>query len=374
MIQDQQISPFKTVNQPRFSSGLFNMNNSKFNSSNSKLINESSSKKQNFYNKDNKQIVSEVYKEDFSTNCKTFNSRVTSTVKKSCDKRNFVRPFGCNGFNLSNEAKKSIPTTSFSGINGNSNNEFNLNMNLRNITIENASINSTHNNFNLSNNLINSNGICSNSNKKNKKRILSSEEMLLEKIEKEKLKFEKLKKINKENIGRIFHNNTSNSISNLLNMNNNNIFSNNTNSFKEPLLSKKRDCSYLNDMNNHNVNRDKYLLINNLPSLLNSVTSNNKDSSNEMSSLKLNFEDDFLSITDTMSKLSVKNSPSKETNYNTGLFGNNNNKMQMKLNKKLAKEKEFKKQSALSRMNLSIFEKNTPLNDCNNNCNSMFFN
>jgi hypothetical protein len=180
--------------------------------------------------------------------------------------------------------------------------------------------------------------------KPKKKVLLSTEDIIMERIEKEKLEIEKLKRTNRENIEKMFYGN-----------------------FGTTMLGKKRDS--FNSMNCEPFEKKSYELINSIPL----KTEDNFDNNC--------LEDDFLSLTDNISKLSVMNSPCKEsmksmkssnTISTTGQSTNKapfisifdmtkeekrQNDLKEKAKKKEEKLKELKKQSLLSKLNMNIFQK-----------------
>jgi len=286
------------------------------------------------------EISEEIYKEDFvSTGYKSLVTKRSSTHKKrgeTSERTSFVRPFG---FNLSNiqEEKKAMYH--------NSNNTSEFTLNIRNINIE-------------QNNIMN-NGIFGQSLGnifRPKKKILSTEELVLEKIEKEKLEFEKLKRINKENIERLFPNSS---------------YTATGNGNQGSLLCKKRDELSLNREFNQ---PGKEEMINNLPNLLNELNSTDK-SSVFSSSLKLNFEDEYMSVTDDLCRLSVINSPPREdSTYSpvsnslfNPIYSSKQEKERERQKKKEDKQKENKRQSALNKMDTSIFDKNDTFTNTKSN-------
>lgn len=181
--------------------------------------------------------------------------------------------------------------------------------------------------------------------KPKKKVLLSTDEIVMERIEREKLEIEKLKRTNRENLEKMFPIGSGNSL----------------------LLGKKRDSEgNFTDtaFNSNKKSSNQKDLINKLP-LFNQTDS---------SSTAMNLEDEFLSLTDTISKLSVTNSPDNsrrkelsrgmDTFANISLFdvANNErkaNELKEKNKRKEDKQREIKKHVAYNKMNLSFFNKKT---------------
>ena len=333
MIEDQifNISPAKLNSSIWNNKGI--ISNSKENASTPYGVRFSISKKHNVFN----DFTSEQIPN--STACKSLQTKnKSSTGKKNSNQRDqhhdtFVRPFGINLLNFSDKKQ----TFSFN-------------------------YDDSHLAFSLK--TINCDG------RPKRKVIQSSEEIILEKIEKEKQDYEKLKRTNRENIEKIFPNCYPNvQAKSLCSVN---------------YLSKKREQesglmipfnNYNNQSsicNNNSIKSRDYSLINNLPMIL--EANNNNDP------LKLNFDDEFLSLTDDLSRLSVATSPSKYNHYKPKYNQSENQNLDKKINniteinsmlpldkktqdlkekqrKKEEKQKELKKQAALSKMNLSIFIK-----------------
>lgn len=340
-----------------------------------------------------------VFNEFQSTLFKTKVSNKKSTERQNNSIGNSTGTVRSFGVNLSNQQNLNNNSNNFHshhyGSNYNDRRMYNQNNSAISMFYHNGTNNNNQNTFNLINNqlhtvnnnniqntMINNNNIISNNQdlnlsqhiksvniefNKQKKRILSTEELLIEKIEKEKLEIEKLKKINKENIEKLFPNSTfgnynsgyiSNSINNQFNsssiLNNNNNFMNNNsftnssslfnnsnvfNSTSTNFLTKKRDIYQQNNNGNYFT-----AFTNAIPNKKSNITTSNNE---------LGIEEDYHSITDNISRLSVLNSPASDKHSSVFL-----EKDKEKAKKKEDKFKEIKKQSALSRMNFNIFEKN----------------
>ena len=142
------------------------------------------------------------------------------------------------------------------------------------------------------------------------------------------------------------------------NFNNINIFGNN---FGGNINNNNIGSSSLFTSSNSNVNNSSFLTKkrdiyqNNNTNIMNSFTHGlpAKKSTNNSSNNELGIDEDYHSITDNISKLSVLNSPISEKHSSIFLEKENE-----KAKKKEDKFKEIKKHSALSRMNFNIFEKN----------------
>ena len=297
------------------------------------------------------------FKEFDSTNYKTSNKNFTSSNKNDeyFDVKNIMEN---NKIELINREGKFLNITSSfcldSAINENisdSNNNLNY-INLTNINI-----------FTSNNTLNNKNS--SNTKSFKKKIIMSSEDIELEKIEKEKLELEKLKIINKSNVERLFNKNN-------LSFNINNPLLTRTN-----LLNKKREYSKSNKKNNNTIYTNKE----------NNFNCFNIKLDEGLINQDKNYEEEYNSITDNISKLSVLNSPIKNISSKQ-IFVNNTEKIKnntsnnnvlkqsileykmaiineekiKKLNKKEIKIKEAKKNSLYSKLNLSLFNKNNQYN------------
>lgn len=371
-------------------------------------------------------LSNQIYRDDFdSTGYKSqYTVKKSGNKFESCEKRDFVRPFGINLSNIQ-DTKRKTPYRNQPLTSNVQNSEFNI----RNISIDNRPASSFYNNFISSTNIspfnnisINStfNAITSNNNntntnmssitsnnnsnsKKQKKRILSTEEIILEKIEKEKQEYEKLKRVNKENMEKLFNNNYSNNYSSNLNIQNNqnsmlsfnmgncNLNETNDNEMNNidmdwenndknnQLLNKKRKIPMSKitgslSKNNSNSNSKKTNdLLNNLPSIFNNLK-NSEINSSTPSKLLL-FEEDYLTLTDDMPNMSIKNSAGSKSYSLVSQSSKNNTRIQpqktnfnqiIQINKKEEKMKELRRQAAIKGMNLSIFEKNST-NYNNNN-------
>lgn len=318
-------------------------------------------------------IVNKIYKDDIiSTGYKSINSNKkildTSEMMKTSNRKSsgkkfagFVRPFGVNNLNINVYQNKNNngnyfyqqnqTTNTFNTINNNISNSFNF----KNISIQN---NET-------------------SGFRPKKKILSTEEIIMERIEKEKQEIERLKKVNMENLGKIFHNNSSISFFNQVGANSN---SKNNNDNSSSLLAKKRDnlfnqpkaLSLITNNEEAIANYQKEDKKRKLPSVISSI-SNKEQPEDADFTMRLELDEDYMSsITDDLTMLSVHKSPQKDESYKityckirnntlttTNNLMNNNQLLNDKQRKKEEKTKELKKQSIISKMNFSIFEKIT---------------
>lgn len=145
---------------------------------------------------------------------------------------------------------------------------------------------------------------------KPKKKIMqSTEELLLEKIEKERQEFEKLKKTNRDNVEKLFN--------------------------QSSLLNKKRDTySFENKLSSPTKNQEEHE--------------------------QFGFEDDYLSLTNSISRMSVASSlESDKIQFDSALektaYDKRAQDLKEKLKKKEDKLKNMKKQSIISKLNFNYF-------------------
>lgn len=242
-----------------------------------------------------KRFVSEIFRDDISTGCKTYNTHISSTKKKT------VRPFGINGSNIGSSNKHSL------------NNLFsspflipeNINSNIRNVTIESY---------------------------RPKKKVMSTEEMIMEKINKEKQELEKLKKLNNRNLEKLF----SQTI-----QDNSSLFSR---SSSVNILGRKREKDENKEERNSKKSAD---LINMLP--------NNLQNLGTKDCLERVFDEESLFLAEDEESEIPK---PKSLFSGIPFLSFKENKEKERLKKREEKNKQIKKQMALRRVNLSLYEKN----------------
>ena len=311
-------------------------------------------------------VVNKIHKDDFiSTGYKSkasnkkqgssgFFTNKSSNQKSSNKKFNsFVRPF-CNIMNLPSHSKlQNQNNLNFAHQSNSISNTFS--------SINNISMNTTTSNqLNLKNITLNDSGINIDRDENTgryKKRILSTEEILMERIEKEKQEIDKLKKTNMENLEKIFHQPQSYDYS-----------------YSTGLLAKKREgqnqLSTISIISQNSKEqqkeKEKEKKLNNLPNILKGLNKKQElyPCESDASTLKLELDEewDYLSTITDLSKLSVKNSPQKEEIYKIKEYRIKpssliNEKERERFKRKDEKNREIKKQSMISKMNLSIFEK-----------------